>query len=250
MSLIRVSGSSRRPTRASSSVARIRASAQSITPRLGGSLPRKMFSVIESSGISASSWWMITMPACSLARMSGKLDFALVDDVARVRAVRVDPAEHLHQRGLAGAVLAADGVDLTGPHPQVDVGQGLDAGELLGDGAHLQDDRGGRVSCVHLPVCLRRVTTVSSPRGVGGVVVRVAALSPGRCAGRWRAHVALIPACWKTKAVAPRASARSPREDMVSGVFRRRRGPRGGSAPAGSGPAAGRRGRPAGHRPR
>ncbi len=70
ISLIGVSGSSRSPTRASSSVERIRASAQSITPRLVGSLPRKMFSVMDSSGISASSWWMITMPACSLARMS------------------------------------------------------------------------------------------------------------------------------------------------------------------------------------
>ena len=49
---------------------RMRASAQLMTPRLVGSLPRKMFSMMDSSGISASSWWMITMPACSLARMS------------------------------------------------------------------------------------------------------------------------------------------------------------------------------------
>jgi hypothetical protein len=41
-----------------------------MTPPRSISLPRKMFSVIESSGISASSWWMIAMPACSLARMS------------------------------------------------------------------------------------------------------------------------------------------------------------------------------------
>ena len=34
------------------------------------SLPRKMFSAIDSCGTSASSWWMMTMPACSLSRMS------------------------------------------------------------------------------------------------------------------------------------------------------------------------------------
>ena len=41
-----------------------------MTPKRPGSLPRKMFSVIESSGMSASSWWMMTMPARSLERMS------------------------------------------------------------------------------------------------------------------------------------------------------------------------------------
>ena len=40
-----------------------------MTPRLASSLPRKRFSVIESSGMSASSWWMITMPARSESRM-------------------------------------------------------------------------------------------------------------------------------------------------------------------------------------
>ena len=34
--------------------------------------PRKMFSVIESSGMRASSWWMMTMPLCSLSRMVWK----------------------------------------------------------------------------------------------------------------------------------------------------------------------------------
>lgn len=36
------------------------------------SLPRKMFSAMDSCGISASSWWMMTMPRRSLARMSRK----------------------------------------------------------------------------------------------------------------------------------------------------------------------------------
>lgn len=43
---------------------------QSMRPPRWISLPRKMFSVTESSGMRASSWWMIAMPACSLAAMS------------------------------------------------------------------------------------------------------------------------------------------------------------------------------------
>ena len=69
MFLISVEGSSVRPTRASSSLARLVASSQSMTPRLAFSLPRKRFSTMLSSGISASSWWMMTMPARSLSRM-------------------------------------------------------------------------------------------------------------------------------------------------------------------------------------
>ena len=53
------------------------------------------------------------------------LDLVLVDDVAGVAAVRVDAREHLHQRGFAGAVLTADGVDLAGLHPQAHLGQVL-----------------------------------------------------------------------------------------------------------------------------
>ena len=68
----------------------------------------------------------------------------LVVDVAVVRAERVDTTEHLHQGGLAGAVLTADGVDLAGLHHQVHIRQRLDAGELLGDGSHLEQDR-----CAH-----------------------------------------------------------------------------------------------------
>ena len=66
----------------------------------------------------------------------------LEDDVALVGAVRIDPGEHLHQGGLASPVLAADRVDLATRDLEGDVLQGLDAGEGLGDGLHLQDVRG------------------------------------------------------------------------------------------------------------
>ena len=60
---------SRRPTRASSRSASWLVRFQSISPRVARSLPRKMFSAIESCAHRASSWWMITMPRCSLSRI-------------------------------------------------------------------------------------------------------------------------------------------------------------------------------------
>ena len=68
-----VVGSSRSPTLASSSRLRAKVSGQSITPReLVTSLPRKMFSAIESSGTSASSWWMMMIPSASLSEIERK----------------------------------------------------------------------------------------------------------------------------------------------------------------------------------
>ena len=48
---------------------------------------------------------------------------ALVDDLAFVRAVGIDAAEHLHQRRFAGAVLAADRVDFAFLDREIDVVQ-------------------------------------------------------------------------------------------------------------------------------
>ena len=59
-------------------------------------------------------------------------DLAVEVDLAGVGAVRVHPGQHLHQRRFAGAVLAADGVDLLPTHRQADVLQRLHAGEFLG----------------------------------------------------------------------------------------------------------------------
>ena len=64
---------------------------------------------------------------------------ALVVDLALVGAVGIDPAQHLHQRRLPGAVLADQGVDLGGLDRQVDVGERLDAGECLSNPAHFED---------------------------------------------------------------------------------------------------------------
>ena len=92
------------------------------------------------------------------------LDFVLVDDVPGVGAERVNAREDLHQGGLAGAVLTADGVDLAGLHPQAHLGQGFNAGELFGDGTHLENYRiAVRVEGRHLPLRLQCMTSLSAP---------------------------------------------------------------------------------------
>ena len=71
-SVMRVEGDSFRPTLRSSSCVWRCAAIQSITPKCAISLPRNTFSVIDSSGTSASSWWMMMMPSCSLSWMPPK----------------------------------------------------------------------------------------------------------------------------------------------------------------------------------
>ncbi len=63
--------------------------------------------------------------------------FAVEDDFAAVAAVRIDAGQHFHQRGFACAVLAHDGVDLSGLHAQVHPVQGHHPGEGLADVPHL-----------------------------------------------------------------------------------------------------------------
>jgi hypothetical protein len=51
----------------------------------------------------------------------------------------VEPVEDVHERRLAGAVLAEQRVHLAGGHVEVDVVVGQHAGEALGDPAKLQN---------------------------------------------------------------------------------------------------------------
>jgi hypothetical protein len=64
---------------------------------------------------------------------------ALVMDLAGIGAVRIDAAQNLHQRRLAGAVLTDQRVNLTGLDGDVDVVERLHARERLGDPSHLKD---------------------------------------------------------------------------------------------------------------
>ena len=83
---------------------------------------------------------MMAMPTFSLSAMPLEfLDLAAEDDVARVGAVRVDAAQHLHEGGLARAVLSDEAVDLVFGDAEAHVAQGFDAGEGLGDVLHLEN---------------------------------------------------------------------------------------------------------------
>ena len=141
-SVTSVSGCSRRPTWASSSRVRRCTASRSIMPNRLGRCDRKMFSAIDISGIRASSWWMMMIPSASESLMSRKLPLlAVEDDRPLIAAAGIDAAEHLHQRRLARAVLAHEGMDLAGLHGEVDVAQRLHACKTLADAAHFKHCR-------------------------------------------------------------------------------------------------------------
>ena len=98
--------------------------------RARGSRPMKMFWATVRCGIRLSSWWIMLMPRSWAARGIGDFDLLAANaDRARVRAV--DAGEDLHQRRLAGAVLADQRVDLAGPEIEPGVVEGVDARERL-----------------------------------------------------------------------------------------------------------------------
>ena len=63
----------------------------------------------------------------------------LIDNIASIGAIGIDTAENIHQRGLASAVFATEGMDLAFRHLNVHVVQRLNAGELFGDILHFED---------------------------------------------------------------------------------------------------------------
>ena len=106
---------------------------------------------------------MMTIPRASESLIDAELHlFAVEDDRAVVRPVPVDAGQDLHQGRLAGPVLAADGVDLASLDGDRHVLQGLDAGERLGDGLHLQN------GCCHAAGPSLRVVMGHAPRRPDG----------------------------------------------------------------------------------
>ena len=65
---------------------------------------------------------------------------AVVIDLTGIGAHGIDAGQDVHQGGFAGAVFADQSVDFAPLHFQIYVVQRLDAGKLLGDGFHLQND--------------------------------------------------------------------------------------------------------------
>jgi hypothetical protein len=112
MSDIRVRGLSSRPTR-SSRCAWVMVSCRLITPADACSLPKE--DVLGNGQDGHQRELLVDDPDTTALAGTDVLEIAwpaVEDDLTLVAAVRVDAAEHLHQRRLACAVLTADGVDL------------------------------------------------------------------------------------------------------------------------------------------
>ena len=94
------------------------------------SWPAKMFSATSRFGKSSVSWWTRPMPAASAARGSARSDgLPVAQQPPGVGPV--DAGRDLHERALAGAVLAHQGVRVARRHRQGDATQRLDAAEGL-----------------------------------------------------------------------------------------------------------------------
>ena len=106
------------------------------TPRTS-SWARKRLSSTDRLAQRLSSWKMMPMPCCAAAVTLGQLDRLAVHEHAP-RGGLLHAGEDLHQRRLAGAVLADEDVDLAGVDVEGDVVEGGRAREDLGDvlGAH------------------------------------------------------------------------------------------------------------------
>ncbi len=97
-----------------------------------------MLAAIVSWGMRLNSWLMTLMPArCDCigsANWTSRPSTKSEPDVGWMLAT-----EHLDERGLAGAVLAHERMDLARQELEVDLAEGQDAGELLGDLPRFED---------------------------------------------------------------------------------------------------------------
>ena len=96
-----------------------------------------MFSATVITGMSMKCWCTIPIPAPIASRAdanSTRLPFS--SDLTRVGAV--EAVEDVHQRRLAGAVLAEQRVHLAAAHVEIHVVVGDRARKLLPDPAHLE----------------------------------------------------------------------------------------------------------------
>ena len=96
------------------------------------------FSATVKTGTSMKCWCTMPMPAAMASPGPAKRDGRAVDAGSRPSSGVVEAVEHVHQRGLAGAVLAQQGVDLARLDDEVDVVVGDQRAEALGDAAQLE----------------------------------------------------------------------------------------------------------------
>ncbi len=98
-------------------------------------------------GMGWSSWWIMEIPPSRACLVPAKETLLAVQDHLAL-VLFVNSEETLHQRGLAGAVLAHEGVHASRAHVDADVVQGLDARKAFGDVAHLHYVDGIGHECV------------------------------------------------------------------------------------------------------
>ena len=123
---------------------RVRAPSRSSSGPLRISLPRMTFSATVNTGMSWKCWCTMPIPWAMASRRAAELHgLAPQEDLAGVGLV--EPEHGVHQRALAGAVLAEQAVDLTLVEGEVHVLVRDDAREGLGEAPHLEDGDASRV---------------------------------------------------------------------------------------------------------
>ena len=100
-----------------------------------------MFSATVITGMSMKCWCTMPMPA-AIAACGESIEIGLPVEQDLALVGLVEPVEDVHQRRLAGAVLAEERVHLALAQVEVDVVVREDAGEALRDAAELEDGRG------------------------------------------------------------------------------------------------------------
>ena len=184
------------------------------------SSPSRMLSATLRTGTSMKCWWTMLMPRAMASVGPGDAHLVAVQqDLALVRAC--EPVEDVHERGLAGPVLAEQGVDLARAHVQVDVVVGDHTRVALGDAPHLQrrrEDRSFRRVISGSPRAWVKIT--SGPASIGTARSGYGVSEP---AVRW-ALTALLQEAAVDRVPRP-CSGRSRACRLPSGEWRRRSSP-------------------------
>ena len=95
-----------------------------------GSAPRMMFSATVKDGASLKCWCTMPIPGGDRLGRPGEVDRAAAQ-LDRARVARQQSVEDVHQRRLAGAVLADQGVDLALAHGHRGIVDGDEVAEPL-----------------------------------------------------------------------------------------------------------------------
>ena len=113
-----------------------------ITPPRMRSRAMKTLSAMLRFGKRLSSWWMIAMPRSAASR-GPLISTGSSVELERAGGGRLDPGEDLHERRLAGAVLAEQRGDLARDDVEVDAAQRVRGAEHLVDAARAHHRLGG-----------------------------------------------------------------------------------------------------------